>query len=94
MSHYLYIHIFGSSTLKIILTIKAFEMFQLLYVAAVCHIQKKVMNEVENLNYELLWNGKLHKVKSKVIIQDYASEGCKMIELEEMIKTQKKNQDD
>ena len=72
-----------------ILIIKAFALSQLLYVAAVCHIPKKIMTEVERIIYEFLWNGKPHKVKTKVIIQDYANGGCKMIDLEEMIKAQK-----
>ena len=76
-----------------ILIIKAFALSQLLYVTAVCHIPKKIMTEVEHIIYEFLWNGKPHKVKTKVIIQDYANGGCKMIDLEEMIKAQK-NKDD
>ena len=64
-------------------------MSQLLYVAATCHIPKKIMTEVERIIYEFLRNCK-HKVKTKVIIQDYANGGCKMIDLEEMIKAQKK----
>ena len=60
-----------------ILIIKAFALSQLLHVAAVCHIPKKIMTEVERIIYEFLWNGKLHKVKTKVIIQDYAMEDAK-----------------
>ena len=47
------------------------------------------MTEVERIIYEFLWIGKPHKVKTKVIIQDYANGGCKMIDLEEIIKAQK-----
>ena len=47
------------------------------------------MTEVEHIIYEFLWNGKPHKVKTKLIIQDYANGGCKMIVLEEMINAQK-----
>ena len=71
-----------------ILIIKAFALSQFMYVAAVCQIPKKVVNEVEGLLYEFLWNGKSHKVKTKVVIQEYENGGCKMVDLEEMIKAQ------
>ena len=49
---------------------------------------EKVVKEVEGLLYEFLWNGKSHKVKIKVVIQEYENGGCKMVDLEEMIKAQ------
>ena len=71
------------------LIIKAFALSQLLYVSAVCHIPKKIMNELGNLIYNFLWNGKSHEVKTKINIPDYANCGCKMIDLKEVIKAQK-----
>ena len=46
-----------------ILIIKAFALSQLLYVAAVCHIPKETMTEVERMIYEFVRNG--HPVQSQ-----------------------------
>ena len=48
-----------------------------MYVAAVCQIPMKVVKEVEGLLYEFLWNGKSHKVKTKVVIQEYENGDAK-----------------
>ena len=59
-----------------------------MYVAAVCQIPKVVIKGVEDLLHEFLWNGKSHKVKTKMVIQECENGGCKMVDLEEMIKAQ------
>ena len=71
------------------LILKTFALSQLLYVSSVFHIPKYIMKEVEDLAYEYLWNGKQHKVKKKVAIQDFELGGCRMVDLIEMNKLQK-----
>ena len=53
------------------------------------HIPDNIVNEIEDLMYNFLWNGKSHKVKKKVIVQNYINGGCKMIDIKEVMKTQK-----
>ena len=71
------------------LILKTDALSQLLYVLSVFHIPKYIMKEVEDLAYEYLWNGKQHKVKKKVAIQDFELGGCRMVDLIEMNKLQK-----
>ena len=39
------------------------------------------IQEIEQIIYEFLWNGKTHKVKTYVIIQDFKEGGHKMIDI-------------
>ena len=48
-----------------------------------------LIQEIEQMIYEFLWNGKTHKVKIDVIIQDFKEEGHKMIDIRSLIMTQK-----
>ena len=57
--------------------------------AGVIHTPESIIKEVELLAYNFLWNGKQHKVKKKVIVQDYEWGGCKMVDFETMNKIQK-----
>ena len=72
-----------------VLILKTFALSQLLYVASVFHVPDNIMKEVEALAYNFLWNGRQHKVKQRVVTQDYEHGGCKMIDLYEMNKVQK-----
>ena len=72
-----------------ILIIKTFALSQILYVATVLHVPEETVKEIESLSYQFLWNGSQHKVKKRVVIQDYQFGGCKMVDCEEMFKVQK-----
>ena len=72
-----------------ILIIKTFALSQILYLSTVLHIPDHIVKEIETLSYQFLWNGKQHKVKKRVITQDFEKGGCRMIDLEEMMKVQK-----
>ena len=72
-----------------ILILKTFAISQLLYVASVYHIPDYILKEVEALAYMFLWNGRAHRVKQRVVIQDFELGGCKMIDLFEINKVQK-----
>ena len=68
---------------------KTFALSQLLYVSSILNVPSDIIKEVEELMYHFLWNGKKHKVKKRVIIQDYIYGGCNMVDLGETLKTQK-----
>jgi endonuclease/exonuclease/phosphatase family metal-dependent hydrolase len=72
-----------------ILIIKTFALSQILYTSTVLHIPDKIVKEIQNLIFCFLWNGKTHKVKRNVVIQEYLNGGCKMIDIEETLKVQK-----
>ena len=40
-----------------------------------------VINEINTLFYQFLWNGKGDKIKRKIMINDYCEGGVKMIDL-------------
>ena len=54
-----------------------------------CNVPRKIIREIEVSIYEFLWNGRAHKVKCKVLIQNYGNGEYKMTDLDEMIKAQK-----
>ena len=72
-----------------ILILKTFALSQILFLSTVLHVPDHIVKEIETLSYKFLWNGKQHKVKRKVVIQDFERGGCRMIDLEEMMKVQK-----
>ena len=72
-----------------ILLIKTFALSQILYISTVIHVPDKIVKEIENMIYNFLWNGKTHKVRKKVITQNYSNGGCKMIDIVEQLKVQK-----
>ena len=71
-----------------ILIIKTFVLSELLFISSVLLIPDNIINEIEKMIFEFLWNGKTHKVKKQVVIQDYEFGGCRMIDLRQMIKVQ------
>ena len=54
-----------------LLLIKSFALSQIVYATSVLPIPNNILLEIENMIYEFLWNGKQHKVKKSVIIQEY-----------------------
>ena len=62
-----------------ILLIKSYALSQIVYATAVLPIPNNILLEVENMIYEFLWNGKQHKLKKSVIIQDYQEGGNNMM---------------
>ena len=72
-----------------ILIIKTLGLSQLLYISSILHVPDWVISEAENLMYSFLWNGKQHKVKKRVIIQDVSEGGLNMSDLVSVIKAQR-----
>ena len=72
-----------------ILIIKTFGLSQLLYVSSILYVPDWVISEAENIMYNFLWNGKQHKVKKRVIIQDVKDGGLNMSDLLSVVKTQR-----
>jgi hypothetical protein len=71
------------------LIIKAYALSQILYVSALLPVPTDIVERVEQLVYEFLWNGKTHKVKRNIIIQSYRRGGHKMVYFRSMITAQK-----
>ena len=72
-----------------ILILKTFGLSQLLYTASLLSTPQWVLEEFERMAFNFLWNGKQHKVKKRVVVQNYSLGGCKMINIKEFLKTQK-----
>ena len=72
-----------------ILILKTYGISQLLYISSIINVPDWVVIEAENIMYSFLWNGKQHKVKKKVVIQNIVNGGCNMCDLPSMIKVQK-----
>ena len=72
-----------------ILILKTFAISQILYVASVLHVPEPILKEIDSIIFDFLWNGKAHKVKKKVVIQENELGGCRMVDLIEMLKVQK-----
>ena len=72
-----------------VLIIKSLAISQIIYLANLLPFPDEYIKQIEMLIYEFLWNGKTHKVKRAVMIQDYDRGGHKMIDLALMIQTQK-----
>lgn len=72
-----------------IAVIKTYGITQMLYLSAILKIPDWAIKEMENTLYEFLWNGKQHKVKTKMVIQDYNDGGFKMCDFSIMDKIQK-----
>ena len=52
-----------------VLSLKTFGLSQILYLSSVYKVPKWAITEIEFIMSDFLWNGKQHKVKAKVIIQ-------------------------
>ena len=64
-----------------ITVIKALVVSQLVYLLSPLCSNYNVLNEINNLLYNFLWNGKGDKIKRKVMINDFHDGGLKMIDL-------------
>jgi len=72
-----------------VIIIKSLAISQLIYLLNLLPFPDDIMKEIEIAIYEFLWNGKTHKVKKSVIIQNYKDGGCKMIDLRTLNMSQK-----
>jgi hypothetical protein len=72
-----------------IMVVKTFGISQMLYLSAVLKTPEWVLKEMENVVYEFLWSGRQHKVKTKMVIQEYKDGGFKMCDFVSMDKIQK-----
>jgi len=64
-----------------ITVIKALVFSQLVHLLSPLCSNYNVLNEINNLLYNFLWNGKGDKIKRKVMINDFRDGGLKMIDL-------------
>ena len=64
-----------------ITVIKALVVSQLVYLLSPLCSNYNVLNEINNLLYSFLWNGKGDKIKRKVMINDFREGNLKMIDL-------------
>ena len=69
-----------------ILLLKTFALSKILYPATVLCMPDPILNDLQSLSYIFLWNGKPHKVKKNVIVQDYENGGCCMVDFNAMFK--------
>jgi len=72
-----------------ILLIKSFALSQILYLTSALPLPSKFVSELDEIIYSFLWNGKQHKVKKCVVIQNYYNGGQKMISMTDMINAQR-----
>ena len=72
-----------------VLIIKALAMSQILYLANLLPFPDDKIKQVEDILYEFIWNGKIHKVKKKIFIQSYEDGGYKMPDIRSIIQAQK-----
>ena len=61
--------------------IKSLIVFQLVYLLSPLRSNYKVLNEINDLPYTFLWNGKGDKIKRKVMINDFGAGGLKMVDI-------------
>ncbi len=64
-----------------ILIVKSLAVSQIIYIANLVPFPDDFIREIEAKLYEFIWNGKTHKVKKAIIIQDYDKGGHKMIDI-------------
>lgn len=72
-----------------VLIIKTLIISQLIHIANLVPIPEDAITDINKILYEFLWNGKTHKVKKNVIIQNFKRGGYKMIDLKSLITAQK-----
>ena len=72
-----------------VLILKSLAISQIIHLASLLPFPDDLIQEIEQMIYEFLWNGKTHKVKKDVIIQDFKEGGHKMIDIRSLIMTQK-----
>jgi len=64
-----------------ITVLKSLAASQLVYLLSPLQSDYNVINEIDKLFYQFLWNGRGDKIKRKVMINDYRDGGLKMIDL-------------
>ena len=72
-----------------ITVIKSLAVSQLVYLLSPLCSNYKVLNEINDLLYTFLWNGKGDKIKQKVMINDFGLGGLKMIDISSFNKSLK-----
>ena len=72
-----------------IIILKSLVISQINYLANLLPFPDEVIKEVDQIIYNFLWNGKTHKVKKSLIVQNFNLGGHKMIDLQAMITVQK-----
>lgn len=72
-----------------VLIIKSLAISQIIHLANLLPFPDEIIKEFDKMFYDFIWNGKTHKVKKMILIQDYHNGGHKMTDLRTMIKTQK-----
>ena len=72
-----------------VLVLKSLAVSQIIYIANLVPFPDDLVKEIEEIFYEFLWNGKTHKVKKCIIIQDFNKGGHKMVDIRSIIITQK-----
>ena len=73
------------SLLGKITIIKSLLISKIQYVCGVLYTPQAVINKINSILYNFLWNGK-DKIKRKAIIQDYEEGGMKMMDFESYVK--------
>ena len=61
--------------------LKSLVASQLVYLLSSLPSNYSVINEINTLFYQFLWNGKGDKIKRKIMINDYCEGGLKLIVL-------------
>ena len=69
--------------------IKSLIVSQLVYLLSSIRSNYKVLNEINDLLYTFLWNGKGDKIKRKIMINDFAAGGIKMVDISSFNKSLK-----
>ena len=69
-----------------ILLIKTFGLSQSIYLASVIPVPNEVVQKVEKMLYDFLWNGGRGFIKRKTIIGNIDQGGLKMIDINSMFK--------
>ena len=69
--------------------IKSLVISQLVYLLSPLCSNYNVLNEINDLLYTFLWNGKGNKIKRKVMINDFGVGGLKMIDISSFNKSLK-----
>ena len=74
-----------------ILIVKSLAASQLIYLANLIPFPDDCIKEVEEVLFDFIYEGKTHKVKKSIIIQDFQHAGQKMIDISTMVLVQKRN---
>ena len=82
-------HVEGLTLLGKITIIKSLVVSQLVYLLSPLRSNYKVLNEINELLYTFLWNGKGDKIKRKVMTNDFGVGGLKMIDISSFNKSLK-----